>query len=67
MSKNDQTISQRIARLDELVAWFEGDDFEIEKAFDKFELAEELATSIEQELSQYKNQINLLKQKFDQE
>lgn len=67
MSKNDQTISQRIARLDELVAWFEGDDFEIEKAFDKFELVEELATSIEQELSQYKNQINLLKQKFDQE
>lgn len=51
--------------LTELVAWFESDEFEIEKALDKYRDAEKLAAEIEHDLSALKNEVTVLKQKFD--
>ena len=52
-------------QLSELVAWFESDEFELEAAIEKYKAAETIADEIEHELSQLKNNITVLKQKFD--
>jgi exodeoxyribonuclease VII small subunit len=67
MTKSDnKTIQERIAQLETLVAWFDSDEFSLEVALEKFKEAEALAKSIEKELSTLKNEIEIVKQKFDQ-
>ena len=66
MSKIDKTLSQKIADLQEYVAWFEGDDFEVEKSLEKYKQAEKLAEEIQADLDGFRNDITLVKKKFDQ-
>ena len=66
MKKNDMTIQEKIAALDTLVAWFDSDEFSLEAAIDQFKKAELLAKEIETDLSRLKNEIEVVKQKFDQ-
>lgn len=63
---NDITIQEKIAKLDTLVAWFDSDEFSLETALDKFKAAEVLAGEIEKDLDSLKNDIQVVKQKFDQ-
>ena len=63
--KTNQTIQEKIAELDTLVAWFDSDDFVLETALEKFKQAEQLAKEIEQDLSSLKNDINAVKQSFE--
>lgn len=65
MSKTSKTVSEKMAELGELVAWFESDEFELEKAIAKYKDAETLASEIEHDLSALKNEITVLKQKFE--
>ena len=65
-AKNNATVAEKTAKLDELVAWFDGDDFELEQAIEKFKEAEKLAEEIEHDLSALKNTITVVKQKFDE-
>ena len=65
MSKNDKTIQEKMNQLSELVAWFEGDEFELEAAIEKYKTAEVLADEIGKDLSELKNEITVLKEKFD--
>lgn len=65
MSKNDKTIQEKMNQLSELVAWFESDEFELETAIEKYKTAETLAGDIEKDLSELKNEITVLKTKFD--
>ncbi|MEI6228929.1 MAG: hypothetical protein WCP11_02830 [Candidatus Saccharibacteria bacterium] len=65
MSVKNKTISEKTAQLSELVAWFDGDEFTLELALDKFKAAEELANEIETDLNSLKNEIEIVKQKFD--
>ena len=65
MSKPTKTVSQKMADLGELVSWFESDEFELETALDKYKEAEKLAGEIEKDLSELKNEITVLRQKFD--
>lgn len=51
MSKTNKTITQKMQDLTALVAWFESDEFELEKALDKYKDAEKLAAEIEHDLS----------------
>lgn len=68
MTKNDdKSIQQKIIDLDELVAWFDSDDFVLETALEKFKSAESLAEEIEKDLAALKNNIQVVKQKFDSE
>ncbi len=62
--KNNATISEKTAKLSELVAWFDGDDFELEQALDKFSEAEKMAAEIEHDLLALKNNIEVVKAKF---
>ncbi|MBB1556111.1 exodeoxyribonuclease VII small subunit [Candidatus Saccharibacteria bacterium] len=65
MSQENKSISEKMTKLGELVAWFEGEEFELEVALDKYKEAEKLADEIEKDLSGLKNEITVLKQKFD--
>jgi len=65
MSLKNKSIQEKTAELTKLVSWFDSDEFELELALDKFKEAEELATEIEHDLLTLKNEINIVKQKFD--
>lgn len=63
--ENNDTVTEKLARLDEMVAWFDGDDFELEQALERFTQAEKLAAEIEHDLLALKNSITVVKEKFD--
>lgn len=65
MSKPSKTIDEKRRELDELLAWFESDDFKLEEAIEKFESASKLADEITAELDEYKNKIEVLTRKFE--
>ena len=67
MSKLNKTIKEKTTELTELVAWFDSDEFSLEAALDKFKAAEVLAEEIEKDLLALKNDIQVVKQKFDGE
>lgn len=59
------SVTEKMAKLDELVAWFDSDGFELEKALDKFSEAKALADDIEKDLMELKNTITVVNQQFD--
>lgn len=63
--KNNKSISEKTKELAELVAWFDGQDFSVESALEKFRQAETLAGDIENDLKSLKNEVNIIKQRFD--
>lgn len=65
MAKNSTTIQEKITQLDELVAWFDGDEFSLEQATDMFKKAEVLAREIETDLTELKNEVEIVKASFD--
>lgn len=67
-SKNNSlNIAAKTAKLNELVAWFNGEDFELEKAIEKFNEAQKLAGEIESDLLSLKNEISVVSKKFNEE
>ncbi len=54
------TISQKLAQLDESVEWFYGDEFALDRALEKYKSANQLATEIAQDLSELKNQVEII-------
>lgn len=67
MSKTSKTIQEKTEKLSEIISWFNSDDFSLEIAIEKFKEAEKLATEIEQDLLSLRNDIQIIKQKFDSE
>ena len=63
--KNNPTIAEKTAKLNELVTWFDSEEFELELALEKFTEAEKLAAEIETDLGALKNNIQIVKEKFD--
>lgn len=65
MSKNKtDSIDHKLRQLDELVAWFQGDEFQLELAADKLKDAKRLADDIERDLESVENEISIVKQSF---
>ena len=68
MSKSDKTtspISDKLAKLQAYVEWFEGDEFSIEQSLEKFSEAEKLAAEVEHDLQELKNEVVVLNAKFE--
>lgn len=59
-------IQKKLQQLAEQVAWFESDQFVLEKAVERFKAAQQLAEGIETDLAALKNDIVVLKERFDQ-
>ncbi len=64
MTKNSNTVQAKLDKLQEIIAWFDSDDFSLEAAKDKYEQATTLAVAIEQTLGDLKNEITVLQQSF---
>jgi exonuclease VII small subunit len=65
-AKNNASISEKTIKLNELVEWFDSDDFELEAALDKFAEAQKLASEIESDLLAMKNSITVIKKNFNE-
>ncbi len=70
MSKNsvqdkDLTIQEQLIELSEKIAWFQSDEFALEDAVKTYTEAEALAKDIEDRLTGLKNEITVIKQRFD--
>jgi exonuclease VII small subunit len=59
------TIQQKIDELNKMLEWFNGDDFVLEDALDKYKEMEKLAKDINSDLDSIKNEVNIIKKKFD--
>ena len=64
-NKSNLTIAEKTAKLNDMVAWFDGDDFELEQAVAKFSEVEKLAEEIERDLMELKNNIEVVKERFN--
>lgn len=64
MSTKTDTVSiqDKLRQLDELVAWFEGDDFELEKAAEILKQAQQLTAEIEAQLETVANDVRVIKE-----
>lgn len=67
MSAKNETVASKLQKLHELVSWFESDDFVLEEAVQRFQEAEKLANEIESDLQTLKNDIVVLKKRFDED
>jgi exodeoxyribonuclease VII small subunit len=62
---SQKKISQQLSELDELIAWFDQDDFDLDEALQKFDQGVKLAQEIKERLSLLENKITILKERFD--
>lgn len=64
MTNAKKTIQEKIDDLDGLVAWFQGDDFQLEEAAATLKKAAALAGDIEKDLKTIENEIVDVKKSF---
>lgn len=64
MSKSERTVQEKMAKLDELLSWFNSDEFALEQATTKLQEAKVLAGDIERNLTTLENEITIVKQSF---
>ncbi len=67
MSDQSKSIQEKLSELTEIVGWFQGTSFKLEDALAKYKDAEKLAEDIEKDLTKLKNDIQIVKKKFDTE
>ena len=58
------SLNQKIEKLDGEVEWFYSDDFKLEEAIEKYKAATKLAKEIEKDLTELKNEIEVLTEDF---
>ena len=64
---NDMTIEQMMAELNERIAWFQGDDFNLDEAKQRFIEARELSKKITATLEDMRHDIEVLSEDFNPE
>ncbi len=67
MSTQKTDLKTQLEQLENIVAWFEGEDINIELAIDKFKEGSVLAEDIKKRLDELDNQITVLKERFDEQ
>ena len=61
-----KSLKELMAEFDEVVAWFDGDDVDVEEAIAKFEQGSKLADQIKKQLAEVKNKIRVINSDFIQ-
>ena len=64
---HDMTIEQMMAELNERIAWFQGDDFNLDEAKQRFIEARELSKKITATLEDMRHDIEVLSEDFNAE
>ena len=60
MSK-EKSLKELMAEFEEVVAWFDGEDIDVEEAIAKFEQGSKLADEIKTKLAEAKNKIRVVR------
>lgn len=63
MSKNDD-LMKKMQDFDKMVAWFEGENFAIDEAIEKYKMALDKSKEIEKNLMELKNKITKIEKDF---
>ena len=63
----DMSIEQMMAELNERIAWFQGDDFNLDEAKQRFIEARELSKKITATLEDMRHDIEVLSEDFNAE
>jgi len=64
MSKTEKSLNEKISELDKKVEWFYSDEFKLEEAVENYKDAAKLAKEIEKDLTELKNEIEVLAEDF---
>lgn len=64
---NDMTIEQMMTELNERIVWFQGDDFNLDEAKQRFIEARELSKKITATLEDMRHDIEVLSEDFNAE
>ena len=64
MSESKISLNQKIEKLDTQVEWFYSDDFKLEEAAKRYKDSIKLAREIENDLTELKNEIEVLAEDF---
>lgn len=64
MSETKMSLNQKIEKLNGQVEWFYSDEFKLEDATARYKEAVVLAKDVEKELSELKNEIEVLSKDF---
>jgi exodeoxyribonuclease VII small subunit len=62
--KHEKLLSEQLRDLDELIAWFDQDNFDLDEALKKFDDGMKLSGEIEERLNKLENKITVLRQRF---
>ena len=65
-AKND-SLQDQMTQLDELLAWFDKPDIDLDQALQKFDEGVELTEKLKKRLETLENKITILKERFDQD
>ncbi|MCL2037775.1 exodeoxyribonuclease VII small subunit [Candidatus Saccharibacteria bacterium] len=63
-AKNDKTLREMLDEFEAIVAWFNGEDLDVEAASAKFEEGSKLAEQIRKKLAEEKNKIEIIEKSF---
>lgn len=64
MFKTDKTIQEKMQDFEQMVKWFEGEEFKLEEALEKYSEALSASKEIEAELKQLQNRIVKIEEDF---
>lgn len=59
-----KTLNQKMEELNQQIGWFHGDEFELDKATEKYQEAIKLAEEIRDDLENLKNEVDVLAENF---
>jgi exodeoxyribonuclease VII small subunit len=60
MSKNDKSFNTKMKELEEIVAWFDSSEVDLDKAVEKFERGTQLAKELKADISEIENRVKVL-------
>lgn len=63
-NQKNETIAEKLEKLETLLAWFESEEITVEEALKKYEEALQLSKELEEQLQNAKNQVEVIKKKF---
>lgn len=58
------TFEEKLAKLEQIVAWFESDGVTLSESMARFEEGMKLAEALEKELKEAENKVTIIKQQF---
>jgi exodeoxyribonuclease VII small subunit len=66
-AKTEPALQDQMAELDQLLAWFDRPDVDLDEALKKFDEGVKLTEKLKKRLEALENKIIVLKERFDQD